>query len=122
MDSMERAEPMRDQANVAHPKVWTVDKSIPLALIISILFQGAVGIWWASNISTRTENVEKLVAAATAQQSAMQEAAQVRSDRTTTTLQSISERTVRLEVGMESLRNTVEQIARNVSTGVAVPQ
>lgn len=113
---------MRDQANVAHPKVWTVDKSIPLALIISILFQGAVGIWWASNISTRTENVEKLVAAATAQQSAMQEAAQVRSDRTTTTLQSISERTVRLEVGLESLRNTMEQIARNVSTGGVVPQ
>lgn len=121
MGVLEKDEPMRDQANVAHPKVWTVDKSIPLALIVSlfigVLSQGAIGIWWASNLSTRTENQEKLIANVIAQQTAMQDAAQGRADRTTTTLQSISEKTIRLEVGMEALRSTVDQIARSVSSG-----
>lgn len=103
---------MRDQANVAHPKVWTVDKSVPLALIVTIVVQGAVGVWWASNLSTRTEIVEKLVAS-------MQENMQVRAERTSTTLQSISERTVRLEAALEAQHSMLEQVARRLDAGAA---
>jgi hypothetical protein len=112
---------MRDQANVAHPKVWTFDKSIPLALIVTLFVgamgQGAATIWWASNLSTRTEAQERLLASVVAQQLSMQSAAQDRADRTATTLQSISEKTIRLEVGMDALRSIVEQVARNVASG-----
>lgn len=112
---------MRDPATVAHPKVWTIDKSVPLALILTILLQGALGVWWASNISTRTETVEKLVAAQTERQSAMQDNMQARSDRTALTLQSISERTVRLEVGMEAQRQMLEQVARRLDVQATKP-
>lgn len=105
---------MRDPSNTAHPKVWTVDKSVPLALIVTIVLQGAIGVWWASNISTRTETMEKLIAAQGALQANMQDNMQIRSERTASTLQSISERTVRLEVGMEAQRQMLEQVARRL--------
>lgn len=98
---------MRDQANIAHPKVWTIDKSIPLALIVTIVLQGGIGVWWASNLSTRTETMEKLVAA-------LQEAQRLRDERAAAELRSISERTVRLEVGMEAQRSMLEQVARRL--------
>lgn len=30
---------------------WTVDKRVPLALVVTILIQSAAAIWWASSIS-----------------------------------------------------------------------
>lgn len=32
---------------------WTVDKRIPLALVLTILMQTSAGVWWASAISTQ---------------------------------------------------------------------
>lgn len=37
---------------------WHVDKTIPIALIFAISVQGAVGIWWASDITSRLMTVE----------------------------------------------------------------
>jgi len=32
---------------------WTLDKRVPLALILTLLAQTAGGVWWASNITGR---------------------------------------------------------------------
>lgn len=38
---------------------WHLDKKVPIALILAIVGQTAMGVWWASNISTRVDNLEK---------------------------------------------------------------
>lgn len=38
---------------------WRVDKHIPLALILTILFQTAGATWWASGLSARVDFLEK---------------------------------------------------------------
>jgi hypothetical protein len=37
---------------------WRVDRTIPLALIGSILLQSGMASWWASGITQRVENLE----------------------------------------------------------------
>jgi hypothetical protein len=43
------------------PEHWHVDKKVPLALIIALTAQTAFGVWWASGINTRVENLERQV-------------------------------------------------------------
>lgn len=45
---------------------WTLDRRIPVALIMVLLAQGATAIWWASNQASRVERLERdaIVAAA----------------------------------------------------------
>lgn len=43
------------------PERWHVDKKVPLALIIALTAQTAFGVWWASGINTRVENLERQV-------------------------------------------------------------
>lgn len=38
---------------------WSVDKKIPLALIVTMVLQLAGVVWWGSDISTRITDVEK---------------------------------------------------------------
>ena len=38
---------------------WSVDKRIPIALIITIGFQTGAGVWWASSMSERVTVLEK---------------------------------------------------------------
>ena len=38
---------------------WHLDKRVPVALIIAILLQTAGAIWWAANISSRVDHVER---------------------------------------------------------------
>jgi hypothetical protein len=48
------------------PEIWHVEKSIPLALILSfcgaIFIQTAGALWWAATISARVGTVETIVA------------------------------------------------------------
>lgn len=37
---------------------WHLDKTVPIALIFTIAMQGAIGIWWASDITSRLIRVE----------------------------------------------------------------
>lgn len=37
---------------------WSVDKKIPLALMLAILAQTGAGVWWASALNTRVTSVE----------------------------------------------------------------
>ena len=48
---------------------WTVDRHIPLALIMAILFQTAVGVWWAATMQARVNALEKLLRNGRAQDS-----------------------------------------------------
>jgi hypothetical protein len=50
---------------------WHLDKRVPVALILTLLGQMVVAIWWAASINTRVEAIERNVtAAATRTQSA----------------------------------------------------
>jgi hypothetical protein len=50
---------------------WHLDKRVPVALILTLLGQMVVAIWWAASINTRVEAIERNVgAAATRAQSA----------------------------------------------------
>jgi cell division protein FtsB len=45
---------------------WHLDKRVPVALIITLLGQMVVAIWWAASINTRVETIERNVTAAAA--------------------------------------------------------
>jgi Tfp pilus assembly protein PilO len=42
---------------------WHLDKRVPVALIITLLGQMVVAIWWAASINTRMEQIERTVSA-----------------------------------------------------------
>jgi len=35
------------------PETWKIDRHIPLALIVTVLAQGAMIVWWGSGVDTR---------------------------------------------------------------------
>jgi hypothetical protein len=35
------------------PETWKIDRHIPLALIVTVLLQGAMIVWWGSGVDTR---------------------------------------------------------------------
>jgi acyl transferase domain-containing protein len=43
---------------------WHLDKRVPVALILTLLGQMVVAIWWAASINTRVEAIERNVTAA----------------------------------------------------------
>ena len=40
---------------------WTLDKKVPIALILAIVGQTAAGVWWAASISARVDVSETRV-------------------------------------------------------------
>ena len=38
---------------------WSLDKRVPLALIIAILMQTAAALWWAASLNARVEQLER---------------------------------------------------------------
>jgi hypothetical protein len=45
---------------------WHLDKRVPVALILTLIGQMTVAIWWAASINTRLANVETQMTAAAA--------------------------------------------------------
>ena len=108
---------MPDQSRIAHPKVWTLDKSVPLAFLFGLFLQTFMMGWWTSNQATRLEASEKALLVMNARVEGIQNDMQSRSDRTAATLQAISERTIRVESAVDAQRLLIEQIARRVDVG-----
>jgi hypothetical protein len=71
-------------------KHWTVDRRVPLALIVTIAVQTAGIVWWASSVSERVNTLEKR-----AEQSAPQ-----------------ADRLTRVEVKIESVQEGIQEIKR----------
>jgi uncharacterized coiled-coil protein SlyX len=42
-------------------KYWHLDKRVPIAIIVALFFQSASAFWFASNLSTRVEVLERRV-------------------------------------------------------------
>ena len=40
---------------------WEIDRHVPIALIVTILVQGAGIVWWAASISDRVAHIERHV-------------------------------------------------------------
>ncbi len=38
---------------------WTVDRRIPVAMIIALLVNFGFGVWWVSSLSSRVDSLEK---------------------------------------------------------------
>ncbi len=68
---------------------WTVDKRVPIALIVTIIIQSAGIIWWASELSSRVASLEEY--------------------RGTTV--SFDSRIVRLETNAENIRQALQIIS-----------
>lgn len=47
----------RGSAVTAHAG-WTIDRKVPLALVITLLIQTGGVVWWASSTNTRLQNLE----------------------------------------------------------------
>ena len=41
------------------PKSWEIDRHVPIALIFTLLVQGAGIVWWAAGITDRLSHVER---------------------------------------------------------------
>lgn len=67
---------------------WKVDRHIPVALIVAVLGQAAVVFWWASQMDARLSHVEAI-------------------QRSTP---NPSERIVRVEVGLEAIKERLGEI------------
>ena len=53
-----------DHAPAAH---WTLDKRIPLALVLTVGLQTAGMVWWAATLSSRVTNLETALAGSSGQ-------------------------------------------------------
>lgn len=71
---------------------WSIDKKVPVALMLAILLQTASAIWWAASVSSRIEYLEKIQSSSS----------------------TLVERVVRLEVMSEQNRTTLDRIDRKL--------
>lgn len=74
--------------NNEYERHWHLDKKVPIALIFAIFVQTAGAFWWASNITSRVDSLEK------------------KQDSTTL----LADRVLRLEVKLESSNQILEEI------------
>ena len=42
---------------------WHLDKRVPIALIVTLMMQGAIGIWWMASLGSRVDYLERGVSA-----------------------------------------------------------
>lgn len=54
---------MAEQVEGVALKHWTIDKRVPLALILTISIQTCGIVWWASGLTTRVEQLERQASA-----------------------------------------------------------
>ena len=79
-------------------RFWRLDKKVPLALILTIIGQTGVFIWWASSLNERVNVLEKASAVSSA-------SAPVQADRLT-----------RVESKMESVQRDVTEIKADIKS------
>ena len=82
---------------------WTLDKRIPVALIVALVAQAITFGWMASALNSRVENLETYVA-----DSKIATAAQVSTERDR------GDRLIRVETLMESIQRSVTNIERKL--------
>lgn len=46
---------------------WTIDRKVPLALVITLLFQTGGAFWWASSLNSRVATLEDRMTASAPQ-------------------------------------------------------
>mgnify|MGYP003501698757 FL=1 len=84
---------------------WSVDRKIPIAVILAILVQTAGGVWWLSSINSRVNALERAdtVARAIVQQQSD------RIDRTETARIIMDGRLIRVEERTETILEVVKK-------------
>lgn len=93
---MRRREPDRE-------KHWTVDRRVPLALILAMFGQTGGLVWWASGINQRVSALEEKDRTVTA-------AAPIQSDRLT-----------RVETKVETIQRDVSEIKSDIKSLIVRP-
>jgi hypothetical protein len=96
LEAMKRREPDRE-------KHWSVDRKVPIALILAMLGQTGGLVWWASGINQRVSALEERQSAATA-------SAPVQADRLT-----------RVETKVETIQRDVTEIKSDIKSLIVRP-
>ena len=81
-----------------HPEHWTLDKRVPLALIVTIALQTSAAVWWAASMNERIAQIER-----------RQDAAAVRSEASE---QRQNDQAARIAVLVEAVANTNRNLDR----------
>jgi hypothetical protein len=76
------------ERSVLQSRHWTVDRRLPIALLLAIAVQSATVAWWAATLSTRIEGLEKRQEAVSSQ----------------------GERLVRVEESVNSLKGGIQDL------------
>lgn len=84
---------------------WHVDRNVPIALIVTIVIQGAIGVWWASDITSRLRLIETAEATARGDASTLIKLSDAR-----------YERLIRLEEKLASMLNTIDRIEKKIDS------
>ena len=61
MTTEARAAAQQMAADPPPPEHWTLDKKVPLAIILALLVQGAGLAWWAATLESRVVQAEKVI-------------------------------------------------------------
>lgn len=56
-------EPRKDLQDVNGEVEWHLDKRVPIALIMTIVFQSMAAVWWASSMQSRLDSLERIISA-----------------------------------------------------------
>lgn len=107
-----------DPNDITH---WQFDKRIPLALIVVLLAQGGTGVWWASNMSLRMNEIERKTTSLTANNSVLQNELMTQARNNAVMLEQISntnQNISRLESELRDTNGLLRELLTNRYNGV----
>lgn len=81
---------------------WHLDRKVPLALIVTILLQTGLGVWWAAGLTSRVDR---------AMQVNDDQDARLRDVETTTQAQQVAAATITAQIG--AMRETLEMVRQD---------
>lgn len=81
---------------------WHLDRKVPLALIVTILLQTGLGVWWAAGLTSRVDR---------AMQVNDDQDARLRVVETTTQAQQVAAATITAQIG--AMRETLEMVRQD---------
>ena len=87
-------ENMQVERRIEKSAIWTLDKRIPLPLVLALIGQMAAGIWFAAGVVSKQDQHDRDIAAIKNSQSEIRQ---------------VSDKMIRLEVLMENMSHKLTQ-------------
>jgi hypothetical protein len=77
---------------------WHLDRRVPVALIIALLAQGCIGIWWVSGLNTQVQDHERRI-----------EKVEININKELELLRTVSERLARIEQAVLDIKTDISK-------------